>query len=386
MVRPLNPFLVLRRDLEESESWSPTGLEDFLRCPRRRYLHKKHKKKLTWPDFAKGIHLHRKIEELRLHRIREKPPRYKSAEAFANVIANDWQRTPISEGEIEGNKILWEYEKQPYTIKEEIRQIGKRFYPILMEEEKNSPPIIFTYLTKKRKVVNTTAYEFDFSYKDRGLNGEIDEIRKEEDKIIIRDYKSGKWKYVENKIAYAFQPTEYEFAVCLLCLTNETFRKAIGITNEQVQEWIKNPELMSNNVVFEYFMLDKPSVWDKEKKEWVEVERNPIIYAERNEFHYKELCLNINTANAIKRDMTEQRYYTPIRGQHCNRCFYQKECEDLTNRTNANLKQITLQVSYNRTKKNYITKLKTEKPQATQTQFDFMKGVKKAYKPKSSSN
>ncbi len=367
--------------------YSPTGLESELECPRRRFLHKKFKKKLTWPDLAKGTHMHRKIEELRLHHLRKymgKNPRYLSAKAFANVIANDWHQGPIKKGEIKGDKIMWEDEKQPYRIKEEIKEIGLRIYPTLMEEHEKNPPIIFTHQTKSGNIVYHASYEFGFSYRSRGFTGEIDEIRKEEDKIIIRDYKTGRWKFIEDKQEYAFQPTEYVFAVSFLLQGDEIFRKYLGITKEQVESMIKEPELIGENLIFEYFMTDLPTEWDKEKKKYIIVEKNPIIKVKRENFHYKELCLNINAANGLQTDMSDRNYIVPFRGNHCKRCFYQEECDEMTRNTEVHLRRSLIldYIGRNKNPRKYITPDSLPiKQEIKQMQFDFMKEIKRQRKP-----
>lgn len=370
--------------------WSPTGLDSFLECPKRRFLHKKLNKKLTWPDFAKGTHMHRKIEELRTNHLRpllEKNSRYNSAEAYANVVANDWRQGAIKECKIRGDKILWENENQPYIIKNELKEICLRIYPILMEEAEKTQAIIFKNITKKGNISFRTAYEFEFVYKGRGFSGEIDEIRKENDKIIIRDYKTGKWRYIEDRLNYAFQPTQYEFTACALLIgedkTSEEFREALGITEEQAKSWIKKPDEMSENILFEYFMLDLPQVWDKEKKEWTTLyDKNPIIRVERKNSHYKELSQNIDIANIIQSEIEDRAYYPPFRGHHCKRCFYQKECDEMTE--NTALQQQSLLYDFINTKQRKQIKISPLEEELSQTQFDFMKEVKKTRKPKRS--
>lgn len=368
--------------------WSATGLNSILECPRRRFLDKKIRKKVTWPDFAKGTHMHRKIEELRTNHLRPlqgKNSRYKSTEAYANVVSNDWQRSAI-EGEMRGDKILWEYENQPYVLKKEIKEICLRTYPMLTEEVEKAPAVIFKNITKKGKINFRTAYEFEFIYKGRGFSGEMDEIRKEGEKIIIRDYKTGKWKYIEDKLNYASQPTQYEFAVCALLIgkdkTSEEFREALGITKEQAKSWIKAPEEMSENIIFEYFMLDLPQVWDKEKKEWVTIhDRSPIIRVEREKFHYKELIQNIDMANAMQSEMEDRAYYPPFRGHHCKRCFYQQECNEMTKDSEIYRRQSLLYDFMNIQPRKQI-KISPLEEKINQAQFDFMKEVKKMRKPK----
>ena len=365
--------------------YSPTGLEGLLQCPRRKILHKKFKKRFTWPDLAKGTHLHRKIEEFRLHHLRKsigKNNRYNSAEAFANVIANDWARGPIKNGEIRGDVILWDKDDiaQPYKIKQEIKEIGLRIYPVLMKEQEENPPIIFTHLTKERNIKYNTSYEFKFSYKGRGFTGEIDEIRKEGDKFVIRDYKSGKWKFIEDKLNYAYQATEYLIAFSFLALRDEVFRKTLGITKEEAESVIKDPELNSHNLIFEYFMLDLPTKWDKEKREFIVIEKNPIIRVERENLHYRELCLGMNSASAWQLDMNDRNYSTPIKGNHCNRCFYQQECDEMTRDTDVHLRQALLIdfIGVNRKPKNYINSDSLPIISETkQAEFEFMKEIKR---------
>lgn len=371
----------------EITCYSPTGLEMLIECPRRRFLQKKVKKKLTWPELAKGTHLHRKIEQLRLHHLRKemgKNPRYKTAEAFGNVIANDWSRGPVKEGKIRGDVILWNKEDkgQPYRMKEEIREIGNRIYPILTEEE--NKPFIFTKISKKGNVSYHTAYEFEFTYRGRGFKGEIDEIRKEGENFVLRDYKSGKWRYIENELEYAIQPTEYILAFSFLALRDENFRKTIGITEEEAEFKIKDPELNSKYVGFEYFMLDIPKEWDNEKKEFVVVDKKPVIRINRENRHYKELCLKINAANAWNSDMQDRNYYYPLKGTHCKRCFYEEECNKMTNSTEVHLLQCLLSdyIGVNKRPKNYVVvELLPLKPEVQQVQFDFMNEIKKQRKP-----
>ena len=370
----------------EIKYYSPTGLEDLLQCPRRRYLNKKLKKKFTWPDLAKGTHMHRKIEELRLHHLRKsmgKNPRYSSAETFANVIANDWHLKPIKEGEIRGDVILWNEEDpigEKFRIKDEIKKIGLRIYPILMEEQEKNHPFIFTHITKKGNIKYNTSYEFKFTYRGRGFSGEIDEIRKEGDNFVIRDYKTGKWKYVEDKLDYAYQATEYMFAFSLLVSRDKMFRNTLGITEEQARTMFEEPESIGENITFEYFMTDLPTKWDKEKKEFVVVEKNPIIRVKRDIRHYKELCLGINAANAWQSDMKDRNYITPIKGTHCKRCFYQQECDEMTINIDVHVKQALLAdyIGVIKRPKNYINPDSLPiKLEAIQSQFDFMKEVKK---------
>jgi hypothetical protein len=387
MARFLNPLTHLREKQEGFRYHSPTGLETIIQCPRRRYLDKKVKKKVTSPSLAKGTHMHNRIEELRLHPYRKqlgKNQRYSSAKTFANVVGGDWHRQAINEGEMQGKKILWEYENQKYVLKNEIKEMCLRIYPILMKEQEENPPVVFKFYTKKGNIRFRTGYEFELIYKGRGLRGEIDEIRKEKDKIIVRDYKTGKWQFIEGKLDYAYQPTVYDLITCLECLNNEKFRNSLDITEEQAKNWIKNPEKMSEHIIFEYFMLDLPTEWNREKKEWETVEKDPIIRVKRSEFQYKELCQNIDYINIILSNLQDQRFYPALRGRHCNWCFYDgEECIEETNNANIEIRQKTFPEYLNSKNREYIIQnADKESPEITQTKFEFMKKVKKSRKPK----
>lgn len=140
---------------------------------------------------------------------------------------------------------------------------------------------------------------------------------------------------------------------------------------------------MSKNVIFEYFMLDLPTEWDKEKREYVVVEKNQIIRVERENLHYKELCLGIDAANALLSDMDDRNYYTPIKGDHCKRCFYRQECDEMTRRTEVHTTQVLLSDMIKIEKpKNYIIPDSIPIIRETkQTEFDFMRGIKNKRKP-----
>ena len=353
--------------------WSATSLEDFFRCPRGWFLERNKRKKITTPPLAKGTHCHSKGEELRLHHLRTKA-RYKSAESFGNVIANDWQRGPMKEGKIRGNKILWEYETQPYVIKEEIRSLGKKHYPILMGEE---PPILF----QKSNINNETpihkrftiAHRFKYIFQGRALSGEIDEIRPNHK---VRDYKTGKWGFIEKKLEFSLQPTYYLLTFCILCNKDETFREMMGVKKEEAEHWAGNPDFISERIKFEYYMLDPCTEWDKEKKEWIVVEKSPIIEDSRSNFGYKNLCQRIDTATEMLTYMRDQNTY-PAFPETCIKCsLYKEECNKMTENLDINRRQMTLWDYINASPKTKLkSNLRDEK--VSQAKFDFMNQLEK---------
>lgn len=331
--------------------WSPTVLEEFFRCPRFWYLKSKLKLKVTTPQMAKGTFLHNIIEQLRLNHLRKRP-RYKSAEAFGNVAANQWHGYE-KDGEKYGiiktgedsreNKILWEDDKQPYRMKEEIRQRCASLYDILMSEEQ---PILFPKAKTNPNILENKKFKTSFRYRytlnGRGFSGEIDEIRPQK---VLRDYKTGIWKFVEQKTETALQPTFYLLTFCALCNEVPQFRNLVGVTEKEAKHWAGNPEYISETASFEYFMIDKYNEWDKEKKEWIEIKRDPILKTTRSDFNYKELCQKIDTANSLIGEFEDQGFYPAMREQ-CFDCKRFKELEEacirMTEKADIERRQIKL--------------------------------------------
>lgn len=339
--------------------WSASSMKDFYNCPRGWYLEKIITEKSITPALAKGIHVHRGIENLRLHHLRKRA-RYKSAEAFGNVLANDWGRNVVKEGEIDGRKIIWEFDEQPYIIKEEIRKIGHKHYPILMEE---GPPILIPIYKNGEKPIQLdmlaimenkpqpapkkhreykTAYFFEFRFKGRGLRGEIDEFRPN---FLVRDYKTGIWKFIEKKLEYDLQPTIYLLAISNLLLTNEELRSSLNITEAETKELEKDPNYIKEKVKFEYYMLDPYKEWDKKQQKMVEIERNPRLPTPRSNFQVKNLVQRIDYADYALAGMNDVGFY-PAFEETCQKCPYYKnfkhECQKMTERSDIERKQLLL--------------------------------------------
>ncbi len=220
--------------------WSPTSLDDFFRCPRGWFLERSERKHITTPALAKGIFCHSKIEELKLNNLRKRT-RYKSAEAFGNVIKNDWLRFPGKTNKIRGDAIIWESDEQKYIIGSEINKIGLKHYPFLTEEP---AAILFQksvliYEAKEHERY-TISKRFKYIFKGRAFSGEIDEIRPNH---RVRDYKTGIWKFIEKNLEFSFQPTYYLLTFCILCNKEDEFREMMGIKRKEAKYWAGNPNL-----------------------------------------------------------------------------------------------------------------------------------------------
>lgn len=376
MVHILDPLKINRPPNPSLRYWSPTSLEDFLRCPRGWYLSRTLRKKITLPALAKGTHTHSKLEELRLHKLRERA-RYKSAESYGNVIANDWTRGPIKTNSIRGDTILWESEQQKWIIREQIRKNGKRHHPILTEEE---PPFLIAKKGKKQEVPPhkryTTTHRFKFIWKGHGFSGEIDELRPNK---TVRDYKTGRSSYIKKALDTALQPTYYLLRVCNICNVSEEFREKFGVTEKEAKHWAGNPEFIGEKVKFEYYLVDPITKWDKEKKEFLEQDCSPIIKTSRSDSDYKELCQLIDTANIMLSHMQDQGTYPSFRKTCMNCSLYKEECERMTDRY-EDQRQLSLLENITDTPRFHPETHCKSDYEETQIEFEFMENLKKSAK------
>lgn len=127
-------------------------------------------------------------------------------------------------------------------------------------------------------------------------------------------------------------------------------------------------------------MLDPCKEWDKEKKEWVIVEKSPIIELSRSDFNYKNLCQRIDTANEMLTYIKDQNSY-PAFPETCLKCpIYKRECEKITENLDINKRQMMLW--------DYINAASSKKPKSpdqeenrfSQGRFDFINQLEKSLK------
>ncbi len=128
-------------------------------------------------------------------------------------------------------------------------------------------------------------------------------------------------------------------------------------------------------------MFDEKTEWNKEKKEYVATDISPIIKTTRTNFQYKELCQKIDLADFMVATMEEQSLYPAFRDTCLNCPLYKEECNRMTEELDEQRRQLTIQDYVNVSPIIYSpnrTKLK-------QLEFDFMKSLKRDYKPQSKS-
>jgi hypothetical protein len=367
--------------------WSPTSLESLFRCPRSWYLKKLLKIKLITPALAKGLIVHGMIEDLRLHHLRGKEygtrKRWKSAKAFGSAAANKWHGFkkngeaygPIMSGKIRGDTILWDKDEngkvddgQKWMIKNQIKSRCTELYDILMSEEQ---PILFprrnARITDKEHKKYRTAFSFRFTIDGRTFRGEIDEVRPGK---VLRDYKTGIWRFIEKKASFALQPTFYLLTFCSLCNKIPEFREKMGVSKVEAEHWAGNPEYITEDIGFEYFMFDKCYQWDKKLGKSIEVERSPIIKTTRSDFNYKELCQMVDTANDMLRTFEDQGFY-PADREKCWDCSRFKELESACNEMTNKFPLYRRQITKDDYSKCHPATFRSDSEFARQLEFDF---------------
>lgn len=289
--------------IDNKIKWSSSRLETKLICDRKYYLEyiKKPKPKVPIPYyFVKGKFLHRRIEKFYDE---ENKPWRKSAEAFANSAGAIFSQI-IKKGEIQGQEIDWQG-KNPYAIKEQIKNICREVYDQLLAD---GPPII------------KPEYKFNFLLDGRWFNGFIDRILPG---MITRDYKTTRWSPNTLDLRHTYQFTIYELAFCCYCHADGGFREAAGVTESEAAEWGGNPIFISDKVTTEYFKLH----YYKNKDKNIE-EKPEILKTKRNDKHYFELCELIDKQTQEVEEMIELNTYIPKRGNHCDFCSHKNPCEE----------------------------------------------------------
>lgn len=214
---------------EEIEYFSPTSLEAILKCGRQ-YLFYKTVRGRTNADLAMGKFVHNWLEKIRIKRYLNLKGQYKTAKSCASALSAIWLRFHAGKN-LEVNKIgkdiiLWKNDGERYITAERINEIFLAHYDRIMEEPM---PLVFQRYTKKRKLEYLTEYGFKFVMNKRGFVGKIDEVFPN---LNIRDYKTGKRKYLEKSAEYKFQPTFYALGYCTLCNRDSDFRESLGIPKE----------------------------------------------------------------------------------------------------------------------------------------------------------
>lgn len=284
--------------------WSPTRIDYANYCKMRywlRYVEKEDALRLS--AYVKGGLLHDSIEKFRdklgtEEEVSKKSSKkkYSNREQFARHLKGKWQSLVI------GSKtakfpIIWSYDSEPYVVKEQLGRIGLELFDYLIGYQ---PPVF-------------SEMPFEFSLLGEHFRGRIDEVRLEDGKIIVRDYKSGRPWVGPMKERHDLQLTLYNVALCSLAKSDLDFARKLGLEDRR-NMYMGNPMYVDPDIGVEFFMLEA-----------LGTENKVIHRSSRTDAHFFELLRMIN---GINKAVNEREVY-PERGRKCDACDMRHVCDGL---------------------------------------------------------
>lgn len=250
--------------------------------------------------------------------------KYYDAESFAKHAQGKWQSIIISDNqlrekyeqekdkekaeELKNRLIYWRDKNQKYQIKGALKKICKPLFDYLHEE---GPPLF-------------TELPFNFVIGDKKFRGKIDEIRKREDKIVVRDYKSGSPWVGDMKSFFDPQLTLYNVGLCSVAYSNTEVAEKLGLERKIVEKFMGNPDFINPDFIMEFFMTDALSI---ELGPRIKTLPPAIVSSYRSENHFSEL---LSMINGSQKDIDTGNIY-PERGRKCDYCDMKIVCEDKLN-------------------------------------------------------
>jgi hypothetical protein len=278
-----------------------------------RYIEKESPLRLS--AYAKGTLLHDLIENFwKKLGISEEvskkssKKKYSNEEGFAKYAQGLWKKAIIASQNSE-NPIFWQYEAEPWKIFSELKDICTFLYSHLLEEGK---PLL-------------SETSFDFMLEGRRFKGRIDEVRLRDEKIVIRDYKSGRPWIGDMKLNNDPQLTFYNVGLCSLCCADEGLAEKLGLKDER-RKFMGNPFYVNPEFIEEFFMIEAPafnSRWSRNVK--------TINQTSRKDEHFFELLKMIK---GIEKAVNEGEIY-PERGRKCDYCDMKYACEKRLDRAGS---------------------------------------------------
>jgi len=203
--------------------------------------------------------------------------------------------------------------RNPFVVRAVIMNTCRAVYDMLVKE---GPPII------------KPESGFSFQLDRKWYTGKIDAIFPN---MQIRDYKTGQREPSKRRLKDMQQFTFYALAYTSLCYADPDFRKAVGVSDEKVEEWKKNNVIISDEITMQYFKLNYKKyrkVVGGKKIEEVEVFPK-IIKTSRNNVHYHILSDWIDIAEFMIDAMKTYDKYPPKKASdHCDFCEYAVHCDE----------------------------------------------------------
>ncbi|MEM4259281.1 MAG: PD-(D/E)XK nuclease family protein [Candidatus Pacearchaeota archaeon] len=253
--------------------------------------------------------------------------KYYDAETFAKYAQGKWKSIAIADEKliekyeqvsrysrdeaekIKEHLIYWSFEGQKWAI---ANDLPKLCIPLFEHIIKEGPPIF-------------SELEFDFILNNRRFNGRIDEIRIKNDRIYIRDYKSGKPWLGEMKLSFDPQLTMYNVGLCSLCYSHKEVAEKLGLETKIVDRFMGNPDFVYPEFGVEFFMIDALGIDSSNPK----IKNIPDVIASserKNEHFYEVIKMIEGTEESVR---TGNIY--PERGRKCDDCDMKIACANKLN-------------------------------------------------------
>lgn len=276
------------------------------------YRYERHIKIPKTGAMAFGVFWHRKLERFfegdpsfqpikpELFYAPTNTPRNKTPESFASTCRNHWGYAIGNDRRKEDpkKKIRWAYQGEPYVFKDEISTLAPAIYRRMMQEE---PPIFTELEFKSIPLRHGDHYHY--------FRGSIDHVGRRENRLLIRDHKSGNYHQHQYELDHDPQYTVYGMALLHLLGTSERLARRVGIDPEESRHWVGRESEFLSLVAMECH----------------EVRTGELRQTTRTKLHADEIFKKLDGLEAH----IEREEYPPERGEYrCNRCFARKSCDE----------------------------------------------------------
>lgn len=242
-----------------------------------------------------------------------------------------------------GPKDVKDMNASKYRVTGGMRRIGRGLFPILLAEG----PALFSELP------------IDFVLEGIRFNGKIDDIRMREvdgrQRLVIRDYKSGRPWINSSKVNYDPQLTFYNIGICAMCYPDTEnaiqFAEKLGLSSVRKQ-FCGNPYWAYDDIITEYFMIEAAAIeaslkepppdisdyrskqhaqtdWIRDLTRWQDRQRRltmstpGVIHpSKRDNQSVRDLMTMVR--GTIK--LVQDGHVRPQIGEHCGYCQMQDSC------------------------------------------------------------
>ncbi|MEM4325956.1 MAG: PD-(D/E)XK nuclease family protein [Candidatus Pacearchaeota archaeon] len=288
--------------------WSPTRINIANYCTMRYYLRYVLKETpIIQPEYVKGNLIHdiiknfwKNLGETQDVGIRGRK-KYSNAKEFSDYAKRKWDSLCIKfEKSQLKREITWNYERERWDIRRQLEKICYHLFPILVEE---GPPLF-------------SELDYEFILFNKNFIGKIDEIRRRNDFVIIRDYKSGRPYMGEMKLNFDPQLTIYSVALSGLIRKDKELAEKLGINEEDINIFKENQRYILPFVKQEFFMVEAP--YKNTEGKGLRI----INETTRTDAHFFEV---IKMIDSIERRIRLGEI-VPERGRKCDSCDLKYSC------------------------------------------------------------